>query len=132
MSGGEAGAAMGAPRLKVRPITAAEAQSLNATLADKRLPAKVHERYRITGGVGDSSPCPEVRAIASKYGDPEDILREEAAVPIPGINAPGDYWEDYANDTVGYWLNQREERNSGKSPYMVKVLSLQLRAFEDR
>ncbi len=75
---------------------------------------------------------PEVRAIASKYGDPDDILREESAVPIPGINAPGDYWEDYANDTVAYWLNQREERNSGRSPYLVKVLSLQLRNFEDR
>ena len=42
---------MGAPRLKVLAITAAEAECLNAKLADKRLPARVHERYRIIGAV---------------------------------------------------------------------------------
>jgi len=70
---------------------------------------------------------PEVRAIASKYGDPEDILSEEGQTPIPGINAPGDYWKDYAQDPVRYLVRQREEVRSGKSPYLATVLPLQLR-----
>jgi hypothetical protein len=70
---------------------------------------------------------PEVRAIASKYGDPDEILREEGARPIPGINAPGDYWKDYAENPAPYWVKQREERRSGTSAYLTTLLPLQLR-----
>ncbi len=73
---------------------------------------------------------PEVRAIASKYGDPVEILREEGARPIPGINAPGDYWKDYAQNPAKYWVKQRDERRSGKSPYIVTILPFQLRSLE--
>jgi hypothetical protein len=40
---------------------------------------------------------PEVRALASRYGDPDRLLAEDWIPEIPGINAPGRY-EDYAAD----------------------------------
>jgi hypothetical protein len=40
---------------------------------------------------------PEVRALASRYGDPDRLLAEDWTPEIPGINAPGKY-EDYAAD----------------------------------
>ena len=47
---------------------------------------------------------PEVIAVASKYGDPKELLRDEWRAPIPGISVPGDYWRDYAPDP-GAWLD---------------------------
>lgn len=70
---------------------------------------------------------PEVRAIASKFGDPEDILGEEGQRPIPGINAPGDYWKDYAQDPARYILAQRESLRLRKSPYLTTIMPFQLR-----
>ena len=65
---------------------------------------------------------PEIRAIASKYGDPDQILSEEGNIlPMPGINVAGDYWTDYAQDPNQYWLKDREERRNGTSPYLRKV-----------
>jgi hypothetical protein len=40
---------------------------------------------------------PEVRALASRYGDPDKILNEDWIPEIPGINAPGSY-EEYSKD----------------------------------
>ena len=40
---------------------------------------------------------PEVRALASRYGDPRDVLSDDWAPHLPGINAPGKY-EEYAKD----------------------------------
>lgn len=40
---------------------------------------------------------PEIRALASRYGDPRDLLSEDWVPHVPGINAPGRY-EDYARD----------------------------------
>jgi hypothetical protein len=40
---------------------------------------------------------PEIRALASRYGDPNEVLAEDWAPYLPGINAPGRY-EDYAKD----------------------------------
>jgi hypothetical protein len=40
---------------------------------------------------------PELRALASRYGDPNDVLAEDWVPYLPGINAPGKY-EDYANN----------------------------------
>ena len=39
---------------------------------------------------------PEVRALASRYGDPDYLLAEDWIPEVPGINAPGDYMKDYA------------------------------------
>ena len=38
----------------------------------------------------------EVRALASRYGDPDQLLAEDWRPEIPGINAPGTYATDYA------------------------------------
>jgi hypothetical protein len=40
---------------------------------------------------------PEIRALASRYGEPNDILSDDWSPHLPGINAPGRY-EDYAKD----------------------------------
>ncbi len=40
---------------------------------------------------------PEVRALASRYGDPDTILAEDWVPEMPGINAPGRY-EDFARN----------------------------------
>jgi hypothetical protein len=40
----------------------------------------------------------EVRALASRYGNPDDLLQEDWRPEIPGINAPGEYLKDYAPD----------------------------------
>jgi hypothetical protein len=41
---------------------------------------------------------PEVRALASRYGDPNQLLTEDWVPEIPGINAPGEYQKDYGAD----------------------------------
>jgi hypothetical protein len=40
---------------------------------------------------------PEIRALASRYGDPREVLSDDWSPHLPGINAPGRY-EDYAKD----------------------------------
>ena len=40
---------------------------------------------------------PEIRALASRYGDPKELLADDWSPHLPGINAPGRY-EDYAKD----------------------------------
>jgi hypothetical protein len=40
---------------------------------------------------------PEVRALASRYGNPDDLLQEDWRPGVPGINQPGNF-ADYAQD----------------------------------
>jgi hypothetical protein len=40
---------------------------------------------------------PEVRALASRYGNPDELLTEDWRPEIPGINAPGEYSAYAAN-----------------------------------
>jgi hypothetical protein len=47
---------------------------------------------------------PEIRALASRYGNPDDLLSDDWAPHLPGINAPGQY-RDYANNP---WKTQSE------------------------
>jgi hypothetical protein len=49
---------------------------------------------------------PEIRKIASKYGDPELFLQEDWIPAIPGINVDGDYWRDYANDPADWTMTE--------------------------
>ncbi|MBI4483610.1 MAG: hypothetical protein HY652_12065 [Acidobacteria bacterium] len=49
------------------------------------------------GGHMTALDSPEVRALASRYGDADAVLAEEWIPHIPGINVPGKY-EDYARD----------------------------------
>jgi hypothetical protein len=44
---------------------------------------------------------PEVRALASRYGNPDDLLQEDWRPGIPGVNLPGNY-ADYAKDPWRY------------------------------
>jgi hypothetical protein len=48
---------------------------------------------------------PEVRDCAAKFGDPDELLRDDWAPAIPGINSPGEY-ADYAQDP-GRWIYGR-------------------------
>jgi len=56
---------------------------------------------------------PEVRALASRYGDPNYLLTEDWIPEVPGINAPGDYLKDYAPDPGTYALKVLEKANNG-------------------
>lgn len=56
---------------------------------------------------------PEVRALASRYGDPNYLLTEDWIPEVPGINAPGDYLRDYAPDPGKYSLGVLDKANSG-------------------
>jgi hypothetical protein len=47
---------------------------------------------------------PEVKDLAKKYGDPEELLREDWVPKIPGINSPGKY-EDYGKDPAD-WMKK--------------------------
>lgn len=44
---------------------------------------------------------PEIRRIAARFGDPDELLREDWIPATPGINAPGSY-EDYARDPYSF------------------------------
>ena len=54
-------------------------------------------RSLITGRLIAAYRAPEVRALASRYGDPKELLVDDWSPHLPGINAPGRY-EDYAKD----------------------------------
>ena len=53
---------------------------------------------------------PRVRQEAAKYGDPDELLRENWIPAIPGINVPGDYRRDYASDPSA-WIRKDLETN---------------------
>jgi hypothetical protein len=52
---------------------------------------------------------PRLRALAAKYGDPDQMLREVWIPPVPGINVPGDYLNDYGNDPA-QWIAREHDR----------------------
>ena len=55
----------------------------------------------------------EVRALASRYGDPNYLLTEDWIPEVPGINAPGDYLKDYAPNPGKYALEVLDKANKG-------------------
>ena len=62
---------------------------------------------------------PEVRALAARYGDPDEVLRQEWVPDIPGVTTPGDF-QEYARDP---WANQvkvLEQIEQGTYPYLAK------------
>ncbi len=56
---------------------------------------------------------PRVRAVAEKFGDPDTLLQEAWIPAIPGINAEGDYMEDYAGDPRTRVLDWARKRAAG-------------------
>ena len=56
---------------------------------------------------------PEVRALASRYGDPNYLLTEDWIPEVPGINAPGDYLKDYAPNPGKYAMQVVDRATNG-------------------
>jgi hypothetical protein len=52
---------------------------------------------------------PHVRKVAAKYGDPDELLREDWVPAIPGVNAGGDYWKDYAPEPEAYMKQEQRK-----------------------
>jgi len=48
---------------------------------------------------------PEIRKLASNYGDPDLWLDESWNPAVPGLNMKGDYWSDYGRDPLT-WVKQ--------------------------
>jgi hypothetical protein len=63
---------------------------------------------------------PEVRALASRYGNPDELLRRDWIPEIPGITIPGDYNRDYAADPGSYWVNWAHSIQEGTNQYLGK------------
>jgi len=53
---------------------------------------------------------PDIRSLATKYGDPDRLLSYDWVPPVPGINCEGEYLKDYAPNPVGY-LKKRIKEN---------------------
>jgi hypothetical protein len=52
---------------------------------------------------------PDVRELAKKYGDPDELLREDWIPQIPGITCPGSY-EEYARDPARWIYRKTDDR----------------------
>lgn len=47
-----------------------------------------------------------IRQLAARYGDPDELLREQWVPAIPGLNMQGDYAKDYAADPLDWTLTE--------------------------
>lgn len=63
---------------------------------------------------------PEIRALASRYGDPDTLFKYDWVPAIPGINVPGSYEEDYAPDPWDWLLSVWEDIKSGSYQYYIE------------
>ena len=60
-----------------------------------------------------------VRALASRYGNPDDVLRQDYVPPLPGINIKGDY-NEYARNPGAYWIKWSKSVMDGSYAYFRK------------
>ncbi|MBI4443894.1 MAG: hypothetical protein HY649_11035 [Acidobacteria bacterium] len=67
---------------------------------------------------------PEVRALASRYGDPDLIFRYEWIPSFPGINVPGDYAKDFAPDPWAWLMAEWKQIEEGTYQYFLDDYSL--------
>jgi hypothetical protein len=58
----------------------------------------------------------QVRALASRYGNPDDVLRRDYVTAMPGINMPGSY-DQYARNPGAYWTKWAESIEAGTFEY---------------
>ena len=72
----------------------------------------------IEHGVVQTYFDPEVRALASRYGNPDELLRRDWIPELPGITVPGDYNEDYASDPGTYWVEWAHSILDGTNEYI--------------
>ena len=61
---------------------------------------------------------PEVRALASRYGNADEILQVRWVPDIPGINAPGNYFPDYGKDPASHIAEMTQRVQDGTYPYL--------------
>jgi hypothetical protein len=45
---------------------------------------------------------PQLRSLATKYGNPDELLSYDWIPPLPGINCEGNYFRDYAPNPLAY------------------------------
>ncbi len=64
---------------------------------------------------------PGVRAIASEYGDPDEILTEDWIPAVPGLNMDGDYFRDYAQDPTDWTKTELHVCRRWHNLYMKMV-----------
>jgi len=57
---------------------------------------------------------PRVRQVAAKYGNPDELLREDWIPALPGLNTEGDYSKDYAADPETY-MKKEHQRAYGEA-----------------
>ncbi|MBI4445115.1 MAG: hypothetical protein HY645_04335 [Acidobacteria bacterium] len=62
----------------------------------------------------------EIRALASRYGEPDEVLQREWVPDFPGINSPGDYQKDYAENPWRHMSKIIKQAEDGTYPYLVK------------
>jgi hypothetical protein len=55
---------------------------------------------------------PAIRALATKYWDPDKLLSYDWVPPLPGINCEGDYMRDYAPNPIDYLKKRMKEKKS--------------------
>jgi hypothetical protein len=60
---------------------------------------------------------PEVRALASRYGDPATILADDFVPDVPGVNAPGSY-QEFAKDPWKRYQEVFKQAEAGTYPYL--------------
>jgi hypothetical protein len=60
---------------------------------------------------------PEVRALAARYGNPDELLHKDFVHPIPGITIAGKY-DDYGKNPGAWWQKWAKQIEDGTSPYM--------------
>src|SRR5262249_23305055 len=59
---------------------------------------------------------PEVRALASRYGNPDEVLRQDYVPALPGITMAGNY-DEYARDPGAYWTRWAQSIENGSYRY---------------
>jgi hypothetical protein len=62
----------------------------------------------------------EVRALAARYGDPDELLNVDWVPDRAGINVPGDYAQDYGRDPVAYWQRTKDAINARTYPFLLR------------
>jgi hypothetical protein len=67
------------------------------------------------GGLGALKDV-QIRALASRYGDPDEILRRDYIPMLPGVNAPGSY-DDYAKNPSIHWTAWAKSVEDGTNGY---------------
>ncbi|MBI4478958.1 MAG: hypothetical protein HY651_02945 [Acidobacteria bacterium] len=82
----------------------------------------------VDGGRLTSLDSPEVRALASRYGNPATILADDWIPEIPGINAPGNY-ADFAKEPWKFAYSQLKQVQAGTYKYFSPAPKGKLEPF---